>query len=92
MSESIKTRYCPMRKSPTTPTKTIMIKGQGKRYRCWNIFSMTPFSFHDGSKYFHFRNFEGMKILVVISRAKVRVLRQKSSHGLKWETLSLPGP
>jgi len=41
---------------------------------------------------FYFRSFEGIKILVATSLAKVFVLRQKSNHGRKWETLSLRGP
>ena len=41
---------------------------------------------------FYFRSLEGMKILVAISLAKVFVLRQKSNHGRKWETLSSGGP
>jgi hypothetical protein len=53
---------------------------------------VSPLPFHDGSKSFHFRRLEGMKTLVATSRAKVRVLRQKSTHGLKWETRSSMGP
>jgi hypothetical protein len=37
----------------------------------------------DGLMSFHFRSLEGIKILMATSRAKVRVLRQKSTHGLK---------
>jgi hypothetical protein len=33
-----------------------------------------------------------MKILPATRRVKVFVLRQKSSHGLKWEILSSAGP
>jgi hypothetical protein len=41
------------------------------------------FSFYDGLNSFHFRSLEGMRNLMTTSRVKVRVLRQKSSPGLK---------
>jgi len=54
--------------------------------------NISRFPFDKGSKSAHFRSLKGIKILIATSRAKVRVLRQKSSQGLKWETLSSRGP
>jgi hypothetical protein len=48
--------------------------------------NISRFPFDKGSKSAHFRSLKGIKILIATSRAKVRVLRQKSSQGLKWET------
>jgi len=52
----------------------------------------SPEKAEDFSNGVYFRNLEGTRILVATSRAKVRVLRQKSSHGRKWETLSSGDP
>ena len=53
---------------------------------------VSTFSFDAGSKPLHFLSLDGMRTLVATSRAKVRVLRQKSIQGLKWEALASTGP